>query len=164
MQRFVALLNRAIDVLAIALFSILFAVVLLQVGFRYILGSPFVWSEELSRYMFIWISLLGWTLAARNKTHINVILLLNLCPPGLRRWLMVFNDIATAAFALVLIRYGVDMTLRSVDVPTITLFFDFALIYAAVPVCAAVICLTAGLDLWRHLHEGGPAARQEGAD
>lgn len=163
MQRFVALLNRAIDVLAIALFSILFGVVLLQVGFRYILDSPFVWSEELSRYLFIWISLLGWTLAARNKTHINVVLLLNLCPPGLRRGLAMFNDVATAAFALVLLRYGTDMAIRSLDVPTITLFFGFALIYAAVPVCAAVICLMAGLDFWRHLHDAGVAAG-EGAD
>lgn len=164
MSRFVALLNRAIDVLAIALFTILFGVVLLQVGFRYILDSPLVWSEELSRYLFIWISLLGWTLAARNKTHINVVLLLNLCPPRLRRGLAMFNDVATAAFALILIRYGTDMAIRSLDVPSITLFFGFALIYAAVPACAAVICLIAGLDFWGHLRDGRAAAAGEGAD
>ena len=74
-----------------------------------------------------------------------------------------FNDLATAAFALVLVHLGTEMAIRSLDVPTITLFFGFALIYAAVPVCAAVICLIAGLDLWRHLRDGGAGAKTGGA-
>lgn len=163
MLRFVSVLNRTIDHLVVALFSILFGVVLLQVCFRYILDSPFVWSEELSRYLFIWISLLGWTLAARNKTHISVALFLNLCSPRLKRWLAVFNDIATAVFALVLIHFGTEMVIRSLDVPTITLFFNFAVIYAAVPVCAAIICLIAGVDIWQRFHDAGAGSTEGGA-
>jgi len=41
-------------------------IVLLQVIYRYILTEPLHWSEEMARYLFVWLSLLGATLAFRG--------------------------------------------------------------------------------------------------
>ena len=58
---------RAIDALAIALFTAMFGCVIAQVFFRYFLGSPLTWSDELGRYLLVWCSFLGWIIAARRR-------------------------------------------------------------------------------------------------
>ena len=69
MQR---LIDRAVDGAAIAAFAGMFACVLGQVGFRYFLGDPLVWSDELARYLFVWASFLGWIIAARRRSHLSI--------------------------------------------------------------------------------------------
>ena len=50
----------------------MFACVLGQVVFRYFLGEPLVWSDELARYLFVWASFLGWIIAARRRSHLAI--------------------------------------------------------------------------------------------
>lgn len=51
-----------------------FTVVLIfvQVIARYVFNHSISWSEELSRYMFVWLIWLGTSMAARNNAHITV--------------------------------------------------------------------------------------------
>jgi hypothetical protein len=50
----------------------MFLCVLGQVFFRYFLGDPTTWSDELARYLFVWCSLLGWVIAARRRSHLAI--------------------------------------------------------------------------------------------
>jgi TRAP-type C4-dicarboxylate transport system permease small subunit len=125
----------------------MFAVVLLQVLFRYAIDWPLVWSEELSRYLFVWLALLGWTLAARRRSHIAILGLVQRLPGRLRLGIGLAVQLAVILFALLLLWFGVQMTSRSLDVPSVTLFFGFGLIYAVVPLTAVLVLLYALLDL-----------------
>src|SRR5665648_198612 len=46
-----------------------------QVVMRYVFNNSSSWTEELSRYLFIWMSWLGTSLSARENKHIRVELL-----------------------------------------------------------------------------------------
>ena len=46
----------------IGLVSVMTMIVFLQVVYRYVLAEPLHWSEEMARYLFVWLSLLGATL------------------------------------------------------------------------------------------------------
>jgi TRAP-type C4-dicarboxylate transport system permease small subunit len=61
------------------------AVVFLQVVFRYVLRQPLFWSEELPRYLLIWMSFLAAALAQKTEAHINITLCLTWLPR--RSWL-----------------------------------------------------------------------------
>ncbi len=65
-------LERVADGLMIALFLLIFALVLAQVVFRYVLNDPLVWSEELARLAFVWVAMLAWSLGLRRRSHIAV--------------------------------------------------------------------------------------------
>ena len=153
-------LERALDALVVGLFLVMFAVVLLQVLFRYAIDWPLVWSEELSRYLFVWLALLGWTLAARRRSHIAIEGLAQRLPDRARLGIGVVVQLAVILFALLLLGFGVQMTVRSLDVPSVTLFFGFGLIYAVVPLTAVLILLYALLDLI----EAGRRLRAHGSD
>ncbi len=144
-------LERAIDALAIALFALMFAVVLAQVAFRYGLDRPLVWSEELSRYLFIWICFLGWTIATRRRTHIAVSSLVDRLPGAVRRALQLAVHALSLFFAALLLRYGAAITLRNADVDTITLHVSFAVVYAIVPLSALLIAGYAAAEIARTL-------------
>jgi TRAP-type C4-dicarboxylate transport system permease small subunit len=48
---------------------------------------------------------------------------------------------AVMLFALVMVVQGARMTIRNLDIETITLFFTFAVVYAAAPVAGVLIAL-----------------------
>jgi TRAP-type C4-dicarboxylate transport system permease small subunit len=146
------ILDKMVDVLVVFLFLIIFASVLLQIFLRYLLNFPLTWSEELSRYLFIMVCFLGWTLATRNKSHIKVNLILDALPQKIRFTVKIFIQMLVLVFAVALIYLGSRMTYKSIDVPSITLFFSFAYIYAFIPISGAIIffySILETIDLFR---------------
>ena len=161
-MRVASLAARVIDWLAIATFCGMFACVLGQVGFRYFLGDPLTWSDELARYLFVWCSFLGWIVAARRRSHLAIGSLPERASPRMRALLALFAAAAAIAFAAVLAWYGTRITLRNLDVDTTTLFFTVGVVYAIVPLAAIAVGLHAIADAnaaWRALSQ--PAAEAQ---
>ena len=145
-MRFAPLAARAIDWMAIATFSGMFACVLGQVGFRYFLGDPLTWSDELARYLFVWCAFLGWIIAARRRSHLAIGSLPERASPRVRALLALFAAAAALVFAAVLGFYGTRITLRNIDVDTTTLFFTMGVVYAIVPLATLAVALHALAD------------------
>ncbi|MCX7788542.1 MAG: TRAP transporter small permease [Spirochaetes bacterium] len=139
--------NRFLNALGVTLFILIFSVVLLQVFMRYVLGSPLVWSEELARYLFIWVSYLGWVYASRGGTHIQISAFFESLPPLIRRWIWIAHQILILVFAVVLGWLGYRMVLKNLDVPTVTLFFTYSVVYLAVPISSLMIVFQTIYDL-----------------
>jgi TRAP-type C4-dicarboxylate transport system permease small subunit len=138
-----ASLLRAIDGLAVVLFALLFLVVLAQIGFRYLLGSPLVWSEELARYIFVWVCFLGWLMAVGRNDHIVITMVRDRLGRAGRMLVLVVTELASIVLAAVLLWYGWALAARNLAVVTVTLPFPFAVVYAIVPAAAALIILFA---------------------
>lgn len=146
------LLDRALAGVALLLFAAIFTIVLAQVFFRYVLDQPLIWSEELARYLFVWLCFTGWVIASRAGDHILITALRDRVP-CLRRWMPVVAELAHLLLAALLLRYGYEMVLRNLRVATVTLFFPFAVVYAVVPVAAALIAWTAIREIVVRLRE-----------
>lgn len=140
-------IDRLVDGTAVALFLLAFLLILAQVGFRYLLDDPLVWSEEAARYLFVWVALLGWTVAARRRSHIAITTLVDRLPPRLGLASRILGRAATGLFAALLLWHGAAIAVRNQGIPTVTLPFDFWLVYAAVPVAALVLLLDAVLGI-----------------
>jgi len=145
-MRVASLAARVIDWLAIATFCGMFACVLGQVGFRYFLGDPLTWSDELARYLFVWCAFLGWIIAARRRSHLAIGSLPERASPRIRALLALFAAAAALAFAAVLGFYGTRIMLRNLDVDTTTLFFTMGVVYAVVPLATLAVALYAIAD------------------
>jgi TRAP-type C4-dicarboxylate transport system permease small subunit len=155
-------IDRVVDAVAIAAFAGMFACVLGQVLFRYFLGSPLTWSDELARYLFVWASFLGWIIAARPRSHLSIDMAASRAGPRGRAVLRLVGALAGLAFAGLLVFYGWRITARNLDVETTTLFFTMGVVYAMVPAAALAVGLYAiadALAAWRALARGGEATR-----
>jgi TRAP-type C4-dicarboxylate transport system permease small subunit len=152
------LAERAVDWLAIGCFCGMFLCVAAGVVFRYFLGDPLTWSDELGRYLFVWCALLGWVVAARRRSHLAITTVRMRLPARGQAALSLVAALAAIAFAAILAYYGVAITLRNADVETTSLFFTQGVVYGIVPVAALGVALHAivdGIAAWRTL-SGAP--------
>ena len=85
------------------------AIVFAQVIFRFVLRASLPWSEEASRYIMVWLSMLGAGIGLRRKGHIGVEALTMLFPPRLKRAVEVFGSLIAALFCGGLIFYGMRL-------------------------------------------------------
>lgn len=65
-------LDRATDALLMTLLAFLLATVTVQVAARYVFRSPIPWTEELARYLFIWLVFIGTAAAFRQGKHLKI--------------------------------------------------------------------------------------------
>ena len=75
---------RLLEIAAGLLIGVLAALVSFQVFARYVLNDTPPWSEELCRYLFVWVSFLGACVALRRTSHLGVDSVVVRLPPGAR--------------------------------------------------------------------------------
>ena len=112
---------------------------LLQVAFRYVLNDPLVWSEELARYLFVWIALVGAGAAMRTGSHFGLDLFYRKLPAAGRTGAAMLISVIISGFAATLLVYGVRETIQaSVQLaPSLQIRMHWA--YAAMPVGATLM-------------------------
>ncbi|PID57179.1 hypothetical protein CSB45_08090 [candidate division KSB3 bacterium] len=135
------ILEKAVNVVAVVLFIVVFVTVLLQIFSRYVLNNPLIWTEELCRYTFIWIAMLGWVMGTRQNSHLGVNVVLHALPQRVHILAQLFIKFLTLVFMVVLGYYGAVIAGKTMGKQTYTLFFTYGLVYAIVPVTAILIGL-----------------------
>lgn len=71
-----------------------------QVFFRYVLGQPLDWTEQSSRYLFIWMMMLGAAIVFYRDSAMAFDMLLHSFPKGPRFWVEALIKILIILFSL----------------------------------------------------------------
>lgn len=132
--------------LAIGVFLVLVVDVLLGVFSRKILGDQIRWTEELARFLLVWISFLGGAIAYIDDKHLGVDLLVERFEMQAQRLSRVITHGLVFAFSLfvmgvggtqlVLDRFGAGQLMPALQI-------DKAWFYMAVPTSGYLIALFA---------------------
>jgi TRAP-type C4-dicarboxylate transport system permease small subunit len=126
-------------------------VVFLQVVFRYLLRQPLYWSEELPRYLLIWMSFLAAGLAQKSESHINITLCLTWLPRRAQRWIHLAANLVILTFLGILVYSGTLVTRITAYHRSTALQLPMGLVYAAVPVGALLMMLYLVLQILQEL-------------
>lgn len=68
--------------------SIVFLILSINVGLRYVAGTSLSWASELPELLFPWMIVAGVILAAQHGSHIAVVIVTQKLPENLRRWVL----------------------------------------------------------------------------
>jgi len=134
-------LTRLVEWMLVVLSILIFVVVFLQVLFRYLLRQPLFWSEELPRYLLIWMCFLAAALAQKHDAHINITLCLAPLSTRTRQLFKILTDAVILAFLWVLIYSGGLVTSITAHHRSTALQLPMGLVYAALPVGAILMSL-----------------------
>ena len=104
-------LVRAIEVAVLAAMGVVSVVVIVEVILRYTLGETLVVTEELSRYLMVWIAFLGSVLLMRERGHIAAEGLGSWLGPLGRRLIGLVADLLSLVFLLTLTVAGLQTLL-----------------------------------------------------
>jgi len=144
-------LTWGVERVLILLSMLIAAVVFLQVVFRYVLQQPLYWSEELPRYLLIWMSFLAAALAQKNEAHINITLAVTPLPTVVQRGIRLLANLVILGFLGVLVYSGSLVTRITAAHRSTALQIPMAVVYAALPVGAALMMLYLVLQIARDL-------------
>lgn len=135
-------LDKILGSFLVVLLFLMVVAVLWQVFSRYILNSPSSFTEELSRYLFIWVGILGAAYAAGQQTHIAIEIL----PPKLnvtnRIKLKIFINLLIIFFCLtVLVIGGGNLVYVNYDLGqySAALNLPLSFVYAVVPISGILV-------------------------
>lgn len=108
MKTLIDFYHKLLSRLLVATVAILVVPVTMQIVSRYTALIPsYIWTEELSRFMFIWMVMLGAMVAVREGTHFEVDVWPELSVRAAAR-LRIVSNILVLVFALVFIYWGIQ--------------------------------------------------------
>ena len=108
MKRFLEFYHQLLTWLMVGTVAVLIIPVTLQIISRYTdLIPSWIWTEELSRFLFIWMVMLGAMIGVREHTHFEVDVWPDLKPRP-TALLRIVSHVFVLIFALVFIWWGVE--------------------------------------------------------
>lgn len=93
------------EILCAVLLAVMTIVIFLQIVLR-LLGLPLSWTEEIGRYMFIWLIYIGCASAIRKRKHISVELLDLFLKERGKFVLNIISNVVFLIFAVILTYYS----------------------------------------------------------
>lgn len=136
MNKILDIVDRIIGVMMIVLISLMLIIGSAQVFCRYALHSSLSWSEELMRYLYVWIVMVGINLGIRHK---SLAAITSLSDTIAKRSAAAGRVMAVVCFAIqlfacvMLFWSGLQFTLANKQISP-ALRINMSVIYAALPV------------------------------
>jgi len=134
-------LVRAIEVAVLAAMGVVSVVVIVEVILRYTLGETLVVTEELSRYLMVWVAFLGSVLLMRERGHIASEGLAGWLGPRGRRAVGLVADLLSLVFLLTLTIAGLQTLPGQLDQYLTTINIPIFWFYLAIPVGCGLMTL-----------------------
>ena len=121
-----------------------------QIATRFLLGDPSAWTEELARFLLIWIGLLGAAYLTGAREHLSMDVLVDHLGPGGKRVCRYAIDLAVLSFAgVVMIAGGGQLVYLSFELqqtsPAMQIPLGF--VYSVIPLSGLLMVLYIVLDL-----------------
>ncbi|MEO0793878.1 MAG: TRAP transporter small permease [Verrucomicrobiota bacterium] len=104
---------------------------------RYVLGEQAKWTEELARFLLIWVALIGSALAFGAKAHLGVDYFVQQLHPDARRLMAITSHLVVLFFATSIFVVGgiqVVMDALTLDQTTPALGWKMGYVYLALPI------------------------------
>lgn len=137
-------IKRAIETLLLgvtsAMLAVMVALMLWQVFTRYVLAAPALYTEELLRFMMIWMAFLGSAYAFGTRQHLSLVFAVEALSGRKRLILMLINDSVVLIFSFfILFMGGIRAVTSSMAQFSPIMRVPIGDVYLIMPIAAALI-------------------------
>lgn len=150
-------------VISVALLVVLVVLMAAQVVARYVFGSPIAWTEELARFVMIWLGFMSAVFVMAEGRHITVDVVSRRLSPRGRVALECAASVAVIAACAMILPAGVAFAWQMHAVRSPALGIPMSWWYFASAIGFALIALHALLNMLRALGRGARDGLQDGA-
>jgi TRAP-type C4-dicarboxylate transport system permease small subunit len=126
--------ERAVRYTLVAVVAAMTVIIILQVFLRYLFLFSLSWSEEVARYLMIWASFLGASLAVKYGFHIGVEFVVNQIPEKRRKIIMLAAKVSMLFFLVFFTIGGFQVAWAVRDQDSPALLFSMFFAYVSAPV------------------------------
>lgn len=136
-------LLHVMELLAILTLAGMVVIVSWSVLSRFVLNSSIAWAEEISRFLMIWLTLVGSVIAYEENKHVGFDSLVKLLPEIPRFLITLAGYVFVFAILLIMVRGGVTLAQNQWNWTSPATGTSYGLIYAMAPVCFAMMAIQA---------------------
>ena len=138
-----------------ALLALMFLTTFYQVLVRNVLFTTAMWTEELAKFLFVYIVFLGSATLVENEGHICIAVLTNRLPARLARWHKLFVLLVLIAFGVIFVWSSWLNVLNNWDfyAPSMT-WFRLAYLYLGLVISGVMTLFYLLLNVARSLFPG----------
>jgi TRAP-type C4-dicarboxylate transport system permease small subunit len=143
--------------------SLMLALLVLLLGTevfsRFVLGKSFTWIEELCRYLFVWSSYLGMSIAVKRKEQLRILMLINMLEkfsPKLVKICFVVSELIFTAFCLIVFYSSLKLieNMSSFRQVSAALEIDVKYAYLIIPISMFLTAFRTLQSLYRDFRNG----------
>lgn len=134
------------------LLSAMVAVVFWNVVSRYFLGVSIAWSEEISRFMFLWVVFLGAVLAYIKDEHLSLDILIKAIPKKAAHAMQLVADLCVLYAIQIIVRGGYSLMMKSWDWLSPAAAIPYAFVYLIIPVAGAALFIMTIAKMIQHIN------------
>ncbi|MBT9550887.1 MAG: TRAP transporter small permease [Hydrogenophaga sp.] len=138
---------RVVETLIALALAVMVLLVFGNVVLRYVFNSGIAISEEMSRWLFVWVTFMGAVVAVKEKAHLGTDFLLVRLPPFVQRTCLVISYLLMLYCTWLLFSGALTQTLINADVEAPVSGFSMAIFYAS----GVFFAVSSGLMLLRQL-------------
>lgn len=142
---------RAVEWLLIALLALMVILVFGNVVLRYGFNSGLVYSEELSRFAFMWLTLLGAIVAMRDGGHLGMTSVVDILPAAGQRFCRFVSDLLMLGCCILLSHGTWKFARLALDDHAPVSNIPMGVVFSALFVSSGGIALILLTSLWRQL-------------
>lgn len=152
LDRYIYWSTRGIcGVLMVAMLVIIFS----QVLARYVFQYSLTWSEELGRYIFVWMTFLGMTVAYRAGAHVALDIICAALKGYSRKTLETINDLLVIALSSAIFYSGLNLFFLGMRQKSPALKIPMQYVYIVVPISGLLLLFFALRIFWLRHHPAG---------
>lgn len=140
---------RVIDALTVVCLALMVVMVFGNVVLRYVFNSGITVSEELSRWLFVWMTFLGAIVAVREHGHLGTDVVVGRLGERGRRVCLALSYVVMLAINVLLFQGSLAQTRINADVEAPVSGLPMGVVYASGVVFAVLSSLLILRELWR---------------
>ena len=156
-KKLVYAFDRLEDFILVTMFSGMVAVIFYQVIMRCVFNNSSPWSDELGKFLFVWISWLGISIGARRAEHIKIALIVDRMPFKAAHVTNILAEAAVIAISGITAWYAYTLVLSQNSVHFAAIKISMSWGYFAVLVGCALMCIRSVYSVytsWRTMTGG----------
>ena len=147
---------------ATGLLMAMLGVLVVHVFYRYVVGSSFVWTEELSRMLMVWMAFLFFPTAHRKGLNVSLdALAASIENTALYRWVGLVIEAAILVLLCGAAYYSFNIALGAATSETLAMRLPLIYVYAIMPIGFALVALCSLERLLRFAGNIGHPGRYE---
>lgn len=141
-------LFNGIQILLGLMLAIMITLVFLNVILRFFFNSGLVWSEELSRYVFVYVIYLGAIVAMKENSHLGVDTFIKNIPEKLKWLLYIIGRLIIVIVMAILLKGSLSMVIQSHTAKAAATGLPLSIVYGIGIITGGAIILISILNIF----------------
>lgn len=136
MKNLKKILSNIDYIISVTCLTVLIVITFVGVLSRYLLNSPFAWTEEVQMMLIVWAVFMGGSAAFREKAHIVIEVLVDALPVKVQKIVRMLVDAVTVVVLAYIGYQGLEYIGKQISVGRVTSILKIPgqFIYAIVPI------------------------------